>query len=427
MNKLQTKVLHRLLDSYEQSRTFQGENKVNQSFRVEIGKIFPKYKDDAEYDFFCEVNEGLRELEQQSLISLEKEKNGTLKCAVLNLDRLDRCYEILDRTPRKEEQVQILALLEEILESIKRDEQCTRMQPLFDYLETQKVRLAKNRKVEYYEKNCEDYRELLFLTREVLRNQEEIFVRNFSMRLFHDSKRAEQLSGRVCALLYQYGEYEEKETVLEECGIVHTPTYVMMKGNGRLLLGEQILDLSHMPGDIALSTTSLGNLRRIEVLGKRVVTIENLTSFHNYRNAGDFAIYLGGFHNQVKRDFLIFLYGQNQGKEYRHFGDIDAGGFYILEHLKRKTGIPFRSLYMDKDTLCRYRSDTKKLSANDRKRLKLLIKASEQREQEGTLQEDYRGVLNYMLKQDCKLEQEAVEEMEELKEEIGMVCQLNAI
>lgn len=63
MDKIQAAVLNKLLDQYEQSKTFLGQNKVNQSFDVKIGKVYPKYKDDAEYDFFREVNASLKELE----------------------------------------------------------------------------------------------------------------------------------------------------------------------------------------------------------------------------------------------------------------------------------------------------------------------------------------------------------------------------
>lgn len=40
-DKMQSKVLEHLLDSYEKSKTFQGENLVNQNFSVNIGKLFP--------------------------------------------------------------------------------------------------------------------------------------------------------------------------------------------------------------------------------------------------------------------------------------------------------------------------------------------------------------------------------------------------
>ena len=165
--------------------------------------------------------------------------------------------------------------------------------------------------------------------------------------------------------------------------------------------------MSLMEGDIALSTESLKSLKAVTVMGKCVVTVENLTSFHDYSTEDDFVVYLGGFHNKVKRDFLLYLYQQNPEKEYRHFGDIDAGGFYILEHLKKATGIPFRSLYMDTKTLERYRRDRKPLTENDRKRLlQLKEELAERMQHEET--EDYGEVISYMLDENCKLEQEAV-------------------
>ena len=117
--------------------------------------------------------------------------------------------------------------------------------------------------------------------------------------------------------------------------------------------------MTGLKGDIALSTATLKELDEIQVRGRRIVTIENLTSFHDYADRNDFIVYLGGFHNKTKRRFLLSLYEKNPDKEYRHFGDIDAGGFYILEHLKAKTGIPFRSMHMDVETLKKYSSLTK--------------------------------------------------------------------
>ncbi len=408
MIEIQRKVLGRLLDSYEKSKTFQGENKVNQRFAVEVEKLFPRYRDDAEYEFFCRVNEALLELEQQAYIELEWKKNGVLKKAVLRLDSLEACYEKLGRTPRKQEQENLLNLLQEFLTEDCEPNRKQELQPLILYLQAQQERIRKNQNVEYYEHDIEDHKELLKLTGAVLTEPEEIFVRNLSIRLFGDSKRVEQLEKRVEALLFQYGEFEEKDSVLEECGIVHTPTYVMIKGNGRIRLGTQEIDLSALKGDIALSTESIKELESVAVQGMRVVTVENLTSFHEYGNREDFVIYLGGFHNKIKREFLTFLYAQNQEKEYRHFGDIDAGGFYILEHLKRKTEIPFTSLYMDAETLCRYADCTKPLTNHDRIRLERLEKELEQKSQTGALTEDYRATIRFMLEKGCKLEQEAV-------------------
>lgn len=414
MNQIQKKVLQSLLDTYEKSKTFTETNKVNQSFGISVAKIFPRYKDDAEYDFFCDVNESLQELERLSLVHLLK-RNGVIQKAVLNPERLDECYKALGRIPRKEEQAAIAKIWDEIISENQIGKE--NLQPLWEYLRAQRERIKNNKNVEFYEHDENDYRDLLKLTAAALTNEQEVFIRTLSIRLFADSKRLESLAPRMEALLFRYGEYEEKESVLEECGIVRTPTYVMIKGNARICLGAQEIDLSEMEGDLALSTATIKGLKWVEVLGERVVTIENLTSFHEYISGKDFVVYLGGFHNKVKREFLRFLYEQNSEKEYRHFGDIDAGGFYILEHLKRKTGIPFRSLFMDTKVLQAYGGSTVPLTSNDRKRLQALYNELQQKAAEGKPMEDYRDTLAFMLEKDCKLEQETVNVSHERRKE----------
>lgn len=59
-----------------------------------------------------------------------------------------------------------------------------------------------------------------------MENEEEIYVRDFSVRLFRDSKRVEKLASKAKALLFQYSgdAFVEKENMLEECGVVNTPT-----------------------------------------------------------------------------------------------------------------------------------------------------------------------------------------------------------
>lgn len=407
MNQIQKKVLESLLDTYEKSKTFTETNKVNQSFGVTIARIFPKYKDDAEYDFFCEINESLQELNRLTFVYLEKKGNGIIHKAILNTDKLEDCYKALGRMPRKKEQAAIARVWDEMIAENETGKES--LQPLWAYLKAQRERMANNKNVEFYEHDAKDYRDLLRLVAAALMNEQEIFIRTLSIRLFGDSKRLESLAPRLKALLFRYGEYEEKDFVLEECGIVKTPTYVMIKGNARICLGAQNIDLSQMEGDLALSTATLRDLKWVKVLGRRVVTIENLTSFHEYISGEDFVVYLGGFHNKVKREFLRFLFKQNPEKEYRHFGDIDAGGFYILEHVKRKTGIPFRSLFMDAKILQAYRDSAMPLTANDRKRLQALYDELQDKIAAGNAVEDYRETLAFMLENNCKLEQEAVD------------------
>lgn len=407
--KIKQKLLHKLLDMYEKSKTYQGENKVRQSFGVDVSKLFPRYVDDAEYEFFCAVNEALTELAQENLVVLTKRRNGTLDRAVLCLAKLSECYKWLGRCPRKDEQGQLWDALTrwevKCLEAAVQAE----CEALVWYLRAQKIRIEQNKNVEYYDGSMSDYEDLLKLVFTALNEHDEVYIRTISLQLYSDSKRAEQLKAKAEGLLFAYGDFPLKETVFAECGIVQTPSYIMLKGNGCIEFGDQRLDLSVLHGDIALSTESLKELSRVEVYGKSVVTVENLTSFHTYDKSEDFVIYLGGFHNRIKRDFLLLLSNQNDDVKYWHFGDIDAGGFYILEHLKRKTCLPFRTRYMDIATLKKYQDSAKSLTANDAKRLKQLLSELDAQAVDNCLSEDYRGVLHFMLAENCKLEQEAVE------------------
>ncbi len=407
----QNRILNHLLDQYEKSATFQGKNKVRQSFSIRPGKLFPKYLDDAEYDFFVLLNEEMRELEKNQLIQIFQER-GRIEKVTLDTDYLKDAYQFLERVPRDAWQEQILTFLDtqeekikEVVEEGELAEQVSELKNVYEkYIEAQKARIAENKSVEYMD-DMADYKDLWTILFALFELENDVYIRDLSVKLFSDSKRLEQIKSRAEGLLYKYGEYPEKNLILEEYGLIQTPSYVMVKGNVILHFHDQELNVGMLRGDLAFSTESLRDITKIQVKGSRVITIENLTSFHRFNCSEDeVAIYLGGYHNRVKRAFLKSMYRDNPSVEYRHFGDIDAGGFYIFEHLKRKTGIPFRTIYMDMDTFCRYKKYTKELTPNDRKRIQKLI----EKRQSGN-ETEYLEVLSTMLKMGRKLEQEAIQ------------------
>ena len=68
-NSVQKQVLEALLDQYERSKTYQGENKVIQSFQIPPEKVFPDYASDyADMDQIRDFEAWMRELEQDGLI-----------------------------------------------------------------------------------------------------------------------------------------------------------------------------------------------------------------------------------------------------------------------------------------------------------------------------------------------------------------------
>ncbi len=393
MKKYESVILNILLDQYERSKSFIGENKHNQSFSKKIVDLFQDYEDAAQYEVFSGVNEQVQNLEKTGLITVKRKKRGKIETDVvasvqLNLDKLSDAYKVLGRQPKADRNDEILKLLNQYKD-------CTPL--LHDFCQEQVDRIKSNRKPQYSD-DLVKFEQILKVLAEVEKVEEEVFIRNFSIRVLGDSKAFEKIKTSVASILCEYGEYTDKDHVLENLNIVSNPGYVYAKGNGRITISGQVIDFSSLDGDLGLSSALLDSIEEVKVYASKVITIENLTTFNSYADKDAFAIYLGGYHNSVRRKLIRKIYEQNPDKAYYHYGDIDAGGFNILLDLRAKTGISFVPFNMDVATLEKYRDFTKKLTENDKSRLKNLLGG------------EFDAVVRYMLEHDCKLEQEAIEQ-----------------
>lgn len=378
-----------MLDKYEKSKTFSNNNKVNQTFKITVASVFKDYENDSKPTFFRQINEELISFEKRGFITLKTKHSNIIGEVFLVIEAVNELYKYLNRIPRKDEQEQLITIIKKYITNEEN--------PLQLYLHDQLSRINSNKNVEYFDEDYNEYEDVLRAVEAVQKNDKETFIRDLSIQLFKDSKRFEKLQSKICSILLNYGDFDNKETILSEYDVVKTPTYVCVKGKGQVKLGIESIDLSRIKGDIAFSTETLKEISNINISGSKVITIENLTSFHDYQDNDALIIYLGGFHNSIKREFIKLLYKQNPGKGYYHFGDIDAGGFYILEHLRTKTGIKFEPLYMDISTLEKYKKYWIELSKNDRTRLERIEKNNTY----------YSATIRFMLDNNCKLEQEA--------------------
>ena len=381
-------ILNLLLDKYERSKSFTGDNKVEQRFSVKIATLFPKYGDEAEYDLFNALNEAVFALSEMDFVSFQCKKNGVIENVSLKFTRLYDAYAYLTRTPKAETNRNLTGLLEQY---DGKNDLLTR------FCTVQKERIAKNKKAEYFDGDIAEYEKLLKAVSVIFDVAEETFIRDFSIRVFGDSKSFEAIKGKVKRLLFQYGDFPDEETVLEDLNIVKNPGHIYMKGSALIQISGQTIDLSKLNGDVAISSALLPDVEKITVTGKKIMSIENLTSFHAFSEKDTFAVYLGGYHNTHRRRFIQQLFKDNPTAAYYHFGDIDAGGFYILLHLRNKTGVPFLPYHMDISTLQQYCDYAKQLTENDVKRLKKLADT------------EFSDTINYMLTNNCKLEQEAMD------------------
>lgn len=388
MMKYEKAILEHLIDKYERSKSFTGDNRIGQSFSVKLVKLFPKYGDEAEYDFYCSLNDTVSELERMEYITSKRKKNGIVDTVTLNVQLLDDIYRYISRTPKAQTNEQLISLLDTY--SDKND-------LLKRFCDAQKIRLSQNKKAEYFDGDVTEYEKLLKAVAMIFDVSEETFIRDYSIKVFGDSKTFESIKSKVKRLLFQYGDFPEEDTILEDLNIIRNPGHVYIKGSAVIVIKGQRLDLSELNGDIAISSALLPEISSINVTGRRVMTIENLTTFNAFHKKDYFAVYLGGYHNSHRRNFIKKIYQDNPDDEYYHFGDIDAGGFYILLHLRAKTGVHFMPYHMGISELQRYKAYTKPLTDNDKKRLAALNGS------------EFSDTVNYMLEHDCKLEQEALD------------------
>ena len=208
----------------------------------------------------------------------------------------------------------------------------------------------------------------------------------------------------VCRLIRKFHnrpceEIEFLDEILEEYGVVKEKQRICLKGNLIIVMKNERIHLKCFRNGIEFSAEEMENVEKIMISDRRFMTVENKTAYMRCDEEDTTYFYLGGYANRFQRECLKKIYADNPGVEYYHFGDIDAGGFFIYENLCRITGIAFRMHKMSVSELesPQYARCLQRLSENDRKRLQALKEYDK-----------YGEVVQYMLENDVKLEQEIV-------------------
>lgn len=392
------KVLNHLLDTYENSLLSTGENKrtIQIEFRF-MNTSIPSYFDESS-DEYESIHVLMKLLESQKLIRIiwkDNKQDYLIQKVRLMTNHIEEAYQYVGRKPKRGLEEENITLLQKYLN--------VKAPITVDFVRYLLERLQKHQSVKEYialenRKETEKFLRACILVEE---NRNPCYIREFSILHFQDSKYFEQIESRVAKVFRQFSdEYLEMDTleVLAEYGIYRTPNYVYFKGNARISIGEEVVDLSLLKQGIGISGEDLAGIQFSDLSRiKKVITIENLTSFFRYWEEDSLFIYLGGYHNNIRRTLLKMVYETIPDAKYYHFGDIDAGGFAILKDLRKKTGIPFMSYLMNLDTLKQYRKYGKCLTEQDRKRLE---KIGEEKE--------FCEVIGFMLKENIKLEQECI-------------------
>lgn len=393
-------IISRLLDIYERRNGYAKRPEELRSIQFEVSKEYPVYKDRYDNEKYRDINTAIEKNVAAGLIISEKDQTGRYSKIKLNIARVDDCYALLKRTSIPDQCKKVLSVLEKA-----NNAECLLIGRIVsDFCEQIKAYKKLPYDLGY---DARRVGEVLQVLEAVTKLTSETYIRNFSTALFKDSKRFQrEYRSTIESILFNYtDDVVEKDDILGYYNLYENPTYVLIKGNARICFDESAIELSEMPGGIALSNGSLAGIHKISVKADKVITVENLTTYHDCDEQDTVYIYLGGYHNTSKQKLLELIYENNGDKEYYHEGDLDVYGFLILKNLIDKTQIPFKPLFMDLGTIERfYRAGLyKNLSARDRK----VITSKK----DGQLSA-YKDVLEYMLANDCKVEQESIKAVE---------------
>ena len=413
-------LLKNLLDSYEKSLLSSGKNKV----QIHVSMTFsrrnlPEYFDESSM-VYEQIHVAAEDMERRGFLKIQwkNRKPGTIiEKVILKEEAVEEVYQYLHRTPKAVNEELTRAVLREYDQKLKKTEEQTVIRAFLRYI---LERFQDGKSVKEYIDISEpaQTRELLDTLCAIEQNEKPVYIREFSIDHLGDSKKFENMIGLIGKILRRFGSgYEEMDVyeILSEYQIYHTPNYVYLKGCGCLVQKEQKtekdiqrfqIDLAALQQGIGISGEDINTLALTGISKvKRIITIENLTTFYRWSEPESILIYLGGYHNQVRRRLLQMIYKQLPQAEYLHFGDIDVGGFEIYLDLCRKTNIPFQLYHMGIPELKKCEKYSKKLTENDNKRLdKMLEKLQENPEINSCAQ--IAEVLKYIKITQLKLEQE---------------------
>lgn len=399
-------ILNHLLDSYENSLLFTGENQnqIHISFSF-TRKIMPEYFSESSMAYE-DIHACVRELENRGFVQIVWKKgkeNHILQKVILQEMEIAAVYQYLGRCKKADK---IMEAKELLLQCLK--EYNTPICRAF--LKRMYARLEENKSIKAYLDiyDSEKAGRLISALYFIEENENECYVREFSILHFGDSKCIEGMLGTIGKIIKEENNHFANMNIydiLAEYSIYHTPNYVYFKGNGTVQFEGDRIHLQNFSNGIGIPGEAISSMQLLEAQDiQKVITIENQTTFFGWKEKNAIIIYLGGYHNEVRRKLLQVLYAQLPSAKYLHFGDIDCGGFEIYEDLCRKSGISFETYHMDLPTLKQYEQYAKPLTENDRKRIQQLQLKKQTKEPKFI----YQDVLDYMLQKNIKLEQECI-------------------
>lgn len=398
-------ILDTLLDKYEKSTHYQGKSRVKRRIVLNVNNnTFPWYWESERPHLKYAIHQVVAELAAENIVYyswLPFERDNLLESIWLNIEEIESAYAIAKRWPKKTRTLEVAAELEGVLPGVNRDW-------IKNYLlECIKELREQNEFPPLLPEDKED-RVLLINTLMGLENKGDniLLERVFSLKYLGHSKLFQrEVRGALTKIAARYLEHSDlnEDEIILELGLEKTSEEVLVWGPISFYYDGKEIDYSQLPFGGVIDTKYIDRMQLSTAKVPRIITIENKANFHYLVDRSsdnrDLVVYLGGFPGPRKREFLRSLYGANPTSEFYHWGDIDLGGFRIFQTIRGVVPC-IKPLFMDEETLSKYRDYCEQLEDGYIKQLEKLLANQEY--------EVFWPVIKLMLKERIRLEQEAL-------------------
>lgn len=397
-------ILTKLINSYEKSASNMEGNYKRKTY-FNFRRSFVEYVID-DFDIKSAIHYAVYELKNENIVDIiwaKYQEGNIIEKVVLNNNNLEKAYQMLGRIPKNQMLFDIQNMLTDCLSKINSS----------DWIKSFINDCKKEIECRYeISQNLPKEKEQILLVLKALegidhKGENEYLERVFSKKYLGNSKIFGKIKGTIKNIIENYYlkyNLDNEKDILESIGIIETYDDTMFFGNIKIKLDNKIIDYSYLHYGTSINVDTIREMQISELHAKKIITIENKAAYLEYIKKADtneFVIYLAGYYSKSKRLFLKKIYEHlySCDVEYFHWGDIDYGGISIFI-LLRDIIPEIRPVNMCIATLKAYIRDTEPLTLNDVKNISRLIDNDKSNE--------FINVMEYMLKQNIKLEQEAL-------------------
>lgn len=347
-------ILIKIIERFEGSKAFK-TNQVTGKMSFNAFDTFQKELNNSEdYDA---IVLSARQLEKEELIKIQwLTQDLTIEKIHFFLEKMDIYYSLLDKTPLRCKINVHLATLTSEKKKLSTPWLKDYINALITYIQDKYI-VHKD----ITERGTELYA-LLHALDDVISNDQELLERTFSIKYFKNSKHVEKnLRTFIAKLIKEFNPDVLKEMNNEEAlkyiGIIITSGDLHIKGNIRLDMHDQSINISPLRHGLGLSKNALLDIKSIHTTATRVLSIENKANYlEAIKEDRDDTIYIfsKGYYSKEQCVFLRKIYNCIPGGMYYHSSDLDYGGFHIFKYVQDRIFPNVKTYLMSEEDYYQY-------------------------------------------------------------------------